>query len=67
MRCQHIQCKKKLTLVMEHTNRCHCGNTFCSLHRLPADHSCNADHKEIGRKALKEVLVEVRPEKVIKI
>lgn len=36
-RCEHDQCRKKLTIT---DIGCKCGKRFCMNHRLPMEHSC---------------------------
>lgn len=42
-RCDHEQCRKKLTLT---DIECKCGKRFCMNHRLPFDHSCSTIKEE---------------------
>ena len=48
---------------------CKCGNRYCSNHRLPEEHKCTFNHKELSLKNLKTKLIseKVIPEKIIKI
>lgn len=67
MRCQHPECKKKLSLLQQEYNACRCQKKFCDKHRLPEHHPCTFDHKVEGRESLKKILVDVKPDKVIMI
>lgn len=50
-------CKSKLELAQRAIGRCKCDNVFCSLHRLPEQHSCQFDHKEDGRREARDKMV----------
>lgn len=52
-RCNHTECKKKLSLL---DFDCQCGHKYCSKHRLPEDHNCNFSHKQKEKEQLKEKL-----------
>jgi predicted nucleic acid binding AN1-type Zn finger protein len=67
MRCQHTDCKKKITLIQTHTNECRCKKVFCDQHRLPETHICDVDHKAEGRIILQKTLIEVKADKIIMI
>ena len=67
MRCQHPDCKKKLTLIMLSINKCLCQGCYCDNHKFPEMHSCTVNHREIGREILRKTLVEVGPDKIIPI
>lgn len=67
MRCQHTDCNKKIGLIMQETNKCRCEKIFCNVHRLPVTHKCGFDHKTSGRKDLMKTLIQVIPEKIIKV
>jgi len=41
-RCNHPECKKKLTLT---DMACRCRKCFCAKHRLPEQHNCTFDFK----------------------
>ena len=59
-RCDFSECKKKLKLSdME----CRCGKRFCLKHRLPEDHMCSIDYKNVNPINLEKCVAE----KVIKI
>lgn len=42
-RCAYPGCKKKLSLTECTIGTCKCNNTYCMLHRLPAQHDCTFD------------------------
>ena len=44
-RCQHNECKKKLSLV-DLTCVCKCNKYFCPLHRMCEKHHCEYDFEE---------------------
>jgi predicted nucleic acid binding AN1-type Zn finger protein len=67
MRCQHPECKKKISLVMLEANKCQCGSVYCGKHRLPEMHACTFDFKVKAKEILKKHLVKVKAEKVIAI
>jgi len=46
-------CLKKL-IIMEF--KCKCNNIFCHIHRYPEEHNCTYDHKEDGKRKLKNEL-----------
>lgn len=59
-RCDFPECRKKLKLTdME----CRCGKRFCIKHRLPEDHLCSINYKNINPINLEKCVAE----KVIKI
>lgn len=60
-RCYQCECKISQTNVI--TNRCRCGNTFCSLHRI--DHGCCFDYKKDYQD--RNTLVKVVGDKIDKI
>jgi len=39
-----VFCKKKLSTLMCQIS-CECGNTYCTLHRLPENHDCSVDRR----------------------
>merc|ERR1712166_1057634 len=51
-RCFSRECRTKLSMVEQQTNKCLCGYTFCVKHRHVEDHDCTADHKSPGKKRL---------------
>lgn len=67
MRCQYPDCKKKLTLVMQLSNKCQCDKMFCNKHRFPNTHDCTINHKELGKEQLMRKLTKVTPEKILSI
>ena len=42
-RCQHTDCKKKLSLMKI---QCKCGLYFCDLHRYHTEHQCTFNYRE---------------------
>ena len=44
-RCNLEECNKKLKLS---DMMCRCEKRFCSLHRLPEQHTCSIDYKNIN-------------------
>lgn len=59
-RCDFPECRKKLKLSdME----CRCGKRFCLKHRLPEDHACSIDYKNVNPIHLEKCVAE----KIIKI
>ena len=42
-------CSKKVNLL---GFKCKCGSTFCKTHRLPEDHDCEFDFKELAKARL---------------
>jgi predicted nucleic acid binding AN1-type Zn finger protein len=59
-RCDFPECRKKLKLSdME----CRCGKRFCLKHRLPEDHVCSIDYKNVNPIHLEKCVAE----KIIKI
>jgi predicted nucleic acid binding AN1-type Zn finger protein len=65
--CYKTGCRKKIPLVLQISNKCKCNNIFCTAHRLPELHMCLYDYKTLGREVLKKNLVDVHPDKIIKI
>jgi predicted nucleic acid binding AN1-type Zn finger protein len=61
-RCYH--CKKKAGVA---ALKCKCGETFCSLHRMPEEHSCTFDFKTNDRAKLSQRLEKVVSSKLLKI
>ena len=45
------KCQRKLGLTQF---KCKCGESFCSRHRVPEDHSCQFDHRALGVKKIAE-------------
>lgn len=54
-------CKKKIGML---GFNCRCGGPFCCKHRHPEEHSCNVDHKAIGRQILAKHIVECKADKL---
>jgi len=53
-RCQHVECKRKLTLT---DFACKCDNYYCPTHRFSEDHACSFDFKKAGQENLEKQLV----------
>eukprot|EP00731_Ephydatia_muelleri_P027987 Em0019g860a len=51
------KCSAKLPLSQQQLGECKCGFVFCSLHRLPEQHDCQYDHKEVGRQEALKTMV----------
>jgi len=45
MRCEVLECSKKIKLTDQIIGLCKCGKTFCVLHRLGETHDCEYKHK----------------------
>ncbi|CAK9318339.1 unnamed protein product [Citrullus colocynthis] len=54
-------CRKKVGLL---GFNCRCGGSFCGKHRYPEEHSCDFDHKAIGRNILAKQIVECKADKL---
>lgn len=67
MRCTYGLCRKKITLTETHTNTCRCKGVYCSNHLNPTVHSCSYDYVMEGQQRLKQILVPVSNDKIIKI
>jgi len=52
-RCNHPDCKKKLSLT---DYSCKCGKIYCTKHRLVFNHSCSFDWKKSHQTNLNKVL-----------
>lgn len=52
-RCQHPQCRVKLTLA---SVSCKCKMYFCSKHRYESEHGCTFDYKADGKKELQRYM-----------
>eukprot|EP00052_Salpingoeca_macrocollata_P001056 m.23607 g.23607 ORF g.23607 m.23607 type:complete len:179 (+) comp11071_c0_seq3:445-981(+) len=51
-----FQCKAKVSLVQQETNKCSCGYVFCDAHRYAENHDCEFDHKGKGRSGIAKQL-----------
>lgn len=51
------KCNVKLELAIREMGKCSCDYIFCQLHRLPEQHNCLFNHKEIGREAARQKMV----------
>lgn len=59
-----FNCNKKIKF-MEYN--CKCDKIFCVKCRIPETHNCSFDFKKEGKELLRDSLVKVTNEKVIKI
>ena len=59
-----FNCNKKIE-IMEYN--CKCDKIFCVKCRMPEAHNCSFDFKKEGKELLRDSLVKVTNEKVIKI
>lgn len=50
--CSHNQCKSRVKMMQQITNKCRCGKVFCNIHRLPEGHACTIDYVKLGKMAL---------------
>ena len=57
-------CSKKVNLL---GFKCKCGSTFCKSHRLPEDHDCEFDFKELARAKLAKENPNITAPKIQKI
>jgi hypothetical protein len=62
-------CLKKLTMLEKEFNRCKCSKLFCNIHKYPEEHQCNLFNDIVNekKKYLEKQMVEVSPEKLVKI
>ncbi|KAJ2782372.1 hypothetical protein H4R18_002305 [Coemansia javaensis] len=49
-----FQCRSRVPLVKQTTNRCRCDYVFCDAHRYPDKHSCEFDYKTSDRANLEK-------------
>ena len=42
-RCKAENCKCKISLTQQITNKCKCGLLFCNKHKMPEQHKCTYD------------------------
>lgn len=42
-RCNAENCKCKISLTQQITNKCKCGLLFCNKHKMPEQHKCTYD------------------------
>lgn len=61
-RCALCNCKLKITDI-----ECRCEFKYCMKHRMPENHKCNVDYKEIAKQKIKKENPLVINEKIIKI
>lgn len=53
MRCNHPDCKKKLTLT-ESLTPCKCNKCFCKKHLFYTDHNCSFDYQKSAKQVLEQ-------------
>jgi len=58
------KCSKKVG-IMGH--KCKCESTFCKAHRLPEDHDCEFDFKQLGKEKLAKDNQQVVASKIARI
>lgn len=58
-------CKKKLKNIFISMHTCRCTGIYCHQHIIA--HVCDFDYKTVRRQKLKESLVSVIPQKVLKV
>jgi len=46
-RCKAENCRCKISLTQEITNKCKCGKLFCNKHKMPEQHNCTYDWTQI--------------------
>ena len=42
-RCNAENCRCKITLTQQITNKCKCGMLYCNKHKMPEQHKCTFD------------------------
>jgi len=55
-RCNHPECRKKLSLVDTTMGECKCEKFFCSVHRDPETHQCSYDWHNTKKNELAKIL-----------
>jgi len=62
-------CQRKVTLAMSLLGKCKCGHVYCSMHRYPEEHECEAleQMREDSLKRLGKSMVMVTNEKIKKL
>lgn len=60
-------CKKKVVFAKQVTNKCRCEFVFCDQHRQAEVHSCEFDHKTVGRDRIEKSNPVVRADKINRI
>ena len=69
MKCSTSDCKKKLKLIQQTTQKCKCGGCYCNkcwkTHQ--AGNLCNFDHKNENKRNLEEVMEDANFQKMNKI
>jgi len=56
------ECNRKILLVQELSNKCHCGEYLCNNHKYPEDHKCKLS-KDYWVNRQKEKLTEEKDRK----
>ena len=64
MKCKYPDCKKKIDLVLQATNKCKCDLIFCDLHKNSEIHNCTFDYKKEQYDKLKQELIKVVADKI---
>ena len=62
--CHYSNCTKRIKLS---DYACKCGNIYCKVHKLPENHECKYDYREIGLKDKKIEQLKCVSNKVQKI
>jgi predicted nucleic acid binding AN1-type Zn finger protein len=66
MKCNHLDCKRKIKLVEEIANKCkYCEKTFCYNHKMFIDHKCDKYKNNINDNNI--ILPDCNFEKIEKI
>jgi hypothetical protein len=65
-RCNHVDCKKKLTLIDLHIG-CKCNNHYCAKHMNPHNHMCVYDNKKDVKELIGRGNPLCNPSKLVKI
>lgn len=63
-RCNYKDCRKKLGLIKF---TCRCEKDFCITHKLPESHQCTFNYLCKSKMVLKDKLVKVVNDKIIRI
>ena len=56
-----LSCNRKLKLL---GIECKCGDFFCNRHRLPEEHNCPFNHKDVGKQELIKKVLKVEKGKI---
>eukprot|EP00127_Corallochytrium_limacisporum_P004117 Clim_evm62s157 gene=Clim_evmTU62s157 len=62
-----FECRAKVPLVSQTTNKCKCGYVFCDKHKAAERHACTYDYKTSGREELSSRNQKVVGQKLEKI